>query len=191
MKKYILVLWPESQNFMECEDCVPHEEGALFVPEEVYEMWRPKPCVKEQIQQLMSASNEAKINAKKLAVQYVYSAFKHNEVVRYYNDTYTLALNKITGVFPSKSTHGEIIMSAINPDGNIVSLWMSAIHKTQLLSKEDAKKGAKVWWNDPEHKTCGIYQITSVPKSLEDDSIIMISSGIGETEVTLNELAKI
>lgn len=42
MKKYILVLWPESQNFMEHEDCVPHEEGALFVPEEVYEAQRFK-----------------------------------------------------------------------------------------------------------------------------------------------------
>jgi hypothetical protein len=37
MKKYILVEWPESQLFMEYEECIyAAEDMILFVPENLY-----------------------------------------------------------------------------------------------------------------------------------------------------------
>ena len=35
--RYILVEWPESQKFMENEDCIPGCDGEIwFVPEDIY-----------------------------------------------------------------------------------------------------------------------------------------------------------
>ena len=37
MNRYILVEWPESQKFMENEDCIPGCDGEIwFVPEDIY-----------------------------------------------------------------------------------------------------------------------------------------------------------
>lgn len=38
MEAYVLVHWPESQKFMDNEECLPCDsiEGALFVPEDIY-----------------------------------------------------------------------------------------------------------------------------------------------------------
>ena len=37
MERYILVEWPESQKFMENEDCIPGCDGEIwFVPEDIY-----------------------------------------------------------------------------------------------------------------------------------------------------------
>lgn len=40
MVKYIKVDWPESQNYTDpwiCEECYPTEDGAIMVPEEIWE----------------------------------------------------------------------------------------------------------------------------------------------------------
>ena len=34
--RYILVDWPESQKFMENEDCIISEDSSCFVPEDIY-----------------------------------------------------------------------------------------------------------------------------------------------------------
>jgi hypothetical protein len=36
-QKYYLVEWPESQEYMERNDCVPTDDMAYFVPCEVYD----------------------------------------------------------------------------------------------------------------------------------------------------------
>jgi hypothetical protein len=36
-QKYYLVEWPESQEYMERDDCVPTDNMAYFVPCEVYD----------------------------------------------------------------------------------------------------------------------------------------------------------
>lgn len=38
MEKYLLIEWPESQEFMDNEECYPcvDLDGAYFVPEEIY-----------------------------------------------------------------------------------------------------------------------------------------------------------
>ena len=36
MNKYILVEWPESQKFMDIEECILSEDGGCFVPEDIY-----------------------------------------------------------------------------------------------------------------------------------------------------------
>jgi hypothetical protein len=34
--RYILVEWPESQKFMDVEECILSEDGSYFVPEDIY-----------------------------------------------------------------------------------------------------------------------------------------------------------
>lgn len=34
--KYILVEWPESQKFMDIEECILSEKASYFVPEDIY-----------------------------------------------------------------------------------------------------------------------------------------------------------
>ena len=36
MNRYILVEWPESQNFMDNEECILSESASYFVPEDIY-----------------------------------------------------------------------------------------------------------------------------------------------------------
>ena len=40
-QKYYLVEWPESQEYMERDDCVPTDDMAYFVPCEVYDDNQP------------------------------------------------------------------------------------------------------------------------------------------------------
>lgn len=42
-QKYYLVEWPESQEYMERDDCVPTDNMAYFVPCEVYDDNQPYP----------------------------------------------------------------------------------------------------------------------------------------------------
>jgi hypothetical protein len=34
--RYVLVEWPESQKFMDVEECILSEDGSYFVPEDIY-----------------------------------------------------------------------------------------------------------------------------------------------------------
>lgn len=67
-----------------------------------------------------------------------------------------------------------------------------------------AVNGAKVWWNDPEDETSGVYEIFDSPlefdawgeltSELDDcllDTIIKISNGVSEAEVPLCELTPV
>ena len=36
MNRYILVEWPESQKFIDVEECILSEDGSYFVPEDIY-----------------------------------------------------------------------------------------------------------------------------------------------------------
>jgi hypothetical protein len=40
-QKYYLIEWPESQEYMERDDCVPTDNMAYFVPCEVYDGNQP------------------------------------------------------------------------------------------------------------------------------------------------------
>lgn len=52
------------------------------------------------------------------------------------------------------------------------------------------KEGAMVFWHDPDcGLSDGMYEVISVPEEIEDDSIILITSGFSETEVFPTELS--
>ena len=47
-----------------------------------------------------------------------------------------------------------------------------------------------VFWHDPDcGLSDGVYEVISVPEEIEDDSIILITSGFSETEVFPTELS--
>ena len=50
------------------------------------------------------------------------------------------------------------------------------------------KVGNTVFWHDPEGISNGEYEVISVPKEIEDDSIILIASEYSEAEVFPTEL---
>lgn len=54
--------------------------------------------------------------------------------------------------------------------------------------KDFIREGAKVYWLDPAHKTSGIYDVVKVEMPIEDDSIVLLSNGVSEAEVTPNEV---
>lgn len=54
--------------------------------------------------------------------------------------------------------------------------------------KDFIKVGASVYWLDPAHETSGIYEVLKVEMPIEDDSIILLTNGSSEVEVTPNEV---
>lgn len=54
MEKYLLIEWPESQEFMDNEECYPcvDLDGAYFVPESTYETLLSKNCIQKQYSKL-------------------------------------------------------------------------------------------------------------------------------------------
>lgn len=50
------------------------------------------------------------------------------------------------------------------------------------------KPGNTVYWHDPEGISDGEYEVISVPKEIEDDSVILITSEFSEAEVFPMEL---
>lgn len=55
---------------------------------------------------------------------------------------------------------------------------------------EFVKKGTKVWWEDPEHETSGVYEVCDAPCSedFDSDTIVLLSNGVSEVEAFLREL---
>lgn len=55
-------------------------------------------------------------------------------------------------------------------------------------------EGTEVWWDDPEDETSGRYKVVKLPSGIdrvewEDDTIVTISNGTSEAEVTLSEIS--
>lgn len=55
-------------------------------------------------------------------------------------------------------------------------------------------EGTEVWWDDPEDETSGKYKVVKLPSDIdrgewEDDTIVTISDGTSEAEVTLSEIS--
>ena len=54
------------------------------------------------------------------------------------------------------------------------------------------KTGNLLYWHDPDNGLSdGAYRVISAPENMEDDSIILISSGTSEAEVLPSELSPI
>ena len=54
------------------------------------------------------------------------------------------------------------------------------------------KTGNLLYWHDPDNGLSdGAYRVISAPENMEDDSIILISSGTSEAEVLPSELLPI
>lgn len=55
------------------------------------------------------------------------------------------------------------------------------------------KKGTKVYWNDPNNKTNGVYEVYDVPPQEEwsEETIVLIGNGYLKTEVCVVELSEI
>ena len=54
------------------------------------------------------------------------------------------------------------------------------------------KTGNLLYWHDPDNGLSdGAYRVISAPENMEDDSIILISSGTSEAEVFPSELSPI
>ena len=52
------------------------------------------------------------------------------------------------------------------------------------------KTGNLLYWHDPDNGLSdGAYRVISAPENMEDDSIILISSGTSEAEVLPSELS--
>lgn len=72
----------------------------------------------------------------------------------------------------------------------IQEMWSIEIRETTWL-----KVGNKCYWRDPAEETSGIYEITEIRydendlnDSLTNDTIILLTNGHSEAEVTLNEI---
>lgn len=68
--------------------------------------------------------------------------------------------------------------------------WQIEIRETTWL-----KVGNKCYWRDPAEETSGIYEIAEIrydeddlDDSLSNDTIILLTNGYSEAEVTLNEI---
>ncbi len=54
------------------------------------------------------------------------------------------------------------------------------------------KNGNLLYWNDPDNgNSNGTYRVVSAPENIEDDSVILITSGTSEAEVFPSELSPI
>lgn len=52
------------------------------------------------------------------------------------------------------------------------------------------KNGAKVWWEDPEHETSGVYEVLDAPpvEEFDHDTIILLGDDVSEVEALLREI---
>ncbi len=113
-------------------------------------------------------------------------------------------------------THNDLLELCFNNREWCDALFYSldwCYPETRIAEEDDAttayhyrfiKPGAKVWWNDPEHRTSGEYEVFGVPFQFDEhgeltgdvnafalDAIVRIASPYSEAEVPVHELTPV